>query len=610
MNYTELVTDGLHNRGYIVTTDKLLGVSGSECYCSLYTYSEDFKAYVDKTGSVSKYTGAHSASAVVFDFDGEREEFDDVREEVIKFVEMLVRGYDVPAESLYIAFSGNKGFHIAIPMVVIADVEMRSDFYKIYKDFVKTITERFVYADTGIYNPTRLMRILNTRHGESKLYKIPIGYQELLNKKLDIKKLAIDVRPSMDRLPVEEMERSKVLNSIWTAHTKLYNINEVEKDQKIAHDKTFTKALQQVAGTGGRHEALAKIAGYLIDKGVEYDEGFGLCALWDGNNNPPMGRERLHKDLTGLYKTFWDRRPDQKIIEEVSIEDIIVYGSGYTEQYDQHIARIAQFGRMKLGYPVIDEPTRGMIAGEVAVIVGKSSIGKSALAQNIAINNVDEGRRVLFFSLEMPIATVAERNLQMMLRKSGRRIEREKMEGNPFLDEDIANANAKLERLVTVPVQGIHYPLIEKYVYQTEDFFGEKIDLIIIDYAGLIKFEGGTLYEQQSGIAKDLKALSGRTSTGIITLAQVSKQYKDGDELDLDSTRDSGVVVEASDYVYGLWRAMRDGGDSVAITGSVIKNRNGSKVDFSADLHKQSLRYTIYNRIREGEEHPDYTEAF
>ena len=364
-------------------------------------------------------------------------------------------------------------------------------------------------------------------------------------------------------------------------------------------------------GTGGRHEALAKVAGYLIDKDIDYDEAFGLCTLWDNNNDPPMGRERLHKDLTGLYKTFWDRRPDSgNDAESTPIEDIIVFGSGYTDKYNEHIERITQFGRMKLGYSVIDEPTRGMIAGEVGVIVGKSSIGKSALAQNIAINNVEGGRKVLFFSLEMPIATVAERSLQMLLNKSGRRIERERMEGHPFLEQDIADANAKLENFITVPVQGIHYPLIEKYIHQTEDYFGEKIDMVIIDYAGLIKFEGGSLYEQQSGIAKDLKALAGKTSTGIITLAQVSKQYKDGDELDLDSTRDSGVVAEAADYMYGLWRSTRDGGDSIAIDGAVIKNRNGAKVDFSADLHKQNLRYTIYHRIQEGEEHPEHTEVF
>lgn len=598
MYYVELIEGGLHNRNKIVTTNEIKNITGTDCYRSLFIYTKELQDYVKQTGSVAKYSGYHSADAIIVDFDGDiKNDFNQVRKEVHKFIEFLNHHYDVDPKSLYIAFSGNKGFHVVIPVQVIGGIpDFREDFYQLYKEFVGHVTEGFRFVDLSIYNPMRVMRIVNTKHSESGLYKIPISFTELKNQNFNVHETAKHTRNLDDRLPPSEIEESRGLKSIWDNLSKLYDIDEIKKDQKIAHDSEFQQALKKPASTGGRHEALSKIAGYLIDKNVGFDQAYAMLQLWDEKNDPPLG-DRLKVDLKGMYNSYWDRRPQAEVDEATPIENLIVCGGGYTDAYNKHIARISKFGRIKFGYDVIDDPIRGMIGGEVGVIAGKTSVGKSALAQNIGLNNNDIGRRTLFFSLEMPIATVAERNLQIKLNKSGRHIEELRMKGDPFIEEDIAKANEQLDNFVTLPVQGISYPLIEKYIYDTEDFFGEKIDLVIIDYAGLIKFEGGSLYEQQSGIAKDLKAMAGRTDTAIITLAQVSKQYKDTDPLDLDATRDSGVVVEASDYYLGIWRANRELNGYVCIDGSVLKNRNGSRVEFSAKFSKTSLLYTVSNRV-------------
>lgn len=604
MDYVELIEGGLYNRNRIVPVSEVKKAKGTDCFRSLYIYTEDLLKTVQRTKTVQKYEGLHSSDAIVFDFDGDDKapdfiaEFGLVKEEVLKFVNQLTFTYDVDIDSIFIFFSGNKGFHILLPFQIITEGNIfRTDYYKIYRKFVEEITDGYTYADTSIYNPMRVIRISNTKHSKSGLYKIPITYNELKTlSPIQIREMATKPRTIEHNLPISEMGVNSTLELIWEDSIREVNNEKVpSKQEKGTEQKTFLGSLFSSCKTGGRHEALSKIAGYLIDKNVGYDEALGICKIWDSNNEVPMGDDRLEKDLKGMYKSYWDKRP-QLATEELSIEKIMVFGDGYTSAYENHIQRITKFGRMKLGYPIIDNGIRGMIGGEVGVIVGKTSVGKSAFAQNILINNVAEGRRVLFFSLEMPVATVSERNIQMLLGKSGRQIEREALEGHPFIMDDIREANKKLDNLITIPVQGIKYPLIEKYIHETEDYFGEKLDLVVIDYAGLIKFEGGSLYEQQSGIAKDLKALAGRTDTGIITLAQVSKQYKDEDPLDLDSTRDSGVVVEASDYVFGLWRAKREHSQAVCLDGGVLKNRNGSRIDFSAYLNRTSLRYTVTER--------------
>ena len=242
-----------------------------------------------------------------------------------------------------------------------------------------------------------------------------------------------------------------------------------------------------------------------------------------------------------------------------------------------------------------------MSAGEVLIIVGKTSVGKSAFAHNIILNNVDQGRVVLFFSLEMPLPTVAERTLQMKLQKSGRHIEEQFMQGEMWVQQMAEEEFRALDNFITIPVQGIKYELMEQYIFETEDILKKKLDIVVIDYAGLMKTDSGSLYEQQSEISRDLKFLAGRTHTSVISLAQVSKQYTDTTPIDLDATRDSGVITEAGDYVVGLWRASGYDDKYVLLKGNVCKNRNGAKVNFDARFSRSSLLFDISAYVPEGD---------
>lgn len=598
MNFVE-VTNWVSHSNKIVPVNQVskhVKVGKDVGFRSLFIYTEDFKNYVEKNATTENYDGVHSADFLIFDFDGKVEEFDEVKKETWRFCQMMIHNYEVDYESIYIAFSGNKGFHVAIPFNVVTDQpEFRKDFYQIYRRYVEELTKGFKFIDLGIYNPVRIFRITNTKHNETNLFKIPVTMEELSNHHTDIKQLAKKPR-TMERTLPEEFGVCDYLNRIWNLVSKL----EVkEQEEKLKEHNAFQNALSSKPAVGGRHDALTKIVGYLIDRNVGKAEALAICRNWDKQLDDPLG-DRLEFDVDGIYKSYWDKRPDAKKQQtEIPFEKLLIYGSKYTDVYDDHIQRISQYGRVKTGYPIIDEPMRGMIAGEVGVIVGKTSVGKSAFVQNIALNNVESGRRILFFSLEMPIETVTERNLQLLLGKSGRHIEQLRTEGHQYIIDDITKAHQTLDNFATIATQGIQYNLIEDYIKRTEDYFGEKLDIVLIDYAGLIKFEGGSLYEQQSGIARDLKALSQRTMTSIITLAQVSKNYKETDPLDLDSTRDSGVVVEASDYVIGLWRSNRFNPEAVELDGSLLKNRNGSRSDFSAHFNRNSLRYTLESRVVE-----------
>lgn len=608
--YFELVTGGLHNRGRIVekyNPIELEDLAGN--YETLWRYDKGLVDHVQKHGTVAGYDGIHTAKYIIFDFDDE-ENLENAQRDALALIKTLVHVYEVDMSSIVIFFSGNKGFHIYLPIELLGNITPSNDFADRYKKFIDHVAGKFKTSDLSIYNRLRLMRIPNTKHEKSGLYKRHISESILRDfKPQDYKKACNIPEPEFDN-PLENTSFTDVL--VNPALEEIWHDIGVEEENKTEQDKqvsnTFIEALNTGASSGNRHGQITKIVGFLIDRGIGINEAIAMVKLWNKQNNPPLSDERITKDVKGMYDSYWDKRP--KMIEKPSLKDIMVYGSGYTSAYEKHLNRIGKFGRIKTGYDIIDQPMRGGIAGEVGLIVGKTSIGKSALLQNILLNNASEGRIVLFFSLEMPIANVAERNLQMKLLKSGREIERRCLEGDMYLMDDIKKTNETLNRFVTIPVQGIKYNLIEEYIKEAEQIFGEKIEIVGIDYAGLIETDGKTLYEQQSAIAKDLKALSGRTETFIWNLVQVSKAYKENDPLDLDSTRDSGVPMEASDYAIGIWRAKRIYEQYVAVDGALMKNRNGSRQEFSARLHKQSLIYTLGDRVTDEQYHNKEEDLF
>ena len=139
MKFLELVTGGLWNRGTVANVGALHNVTGKECYRTLYLYGSDFVKYVKENESVEKFEGLHTTDYIVFDFDSDNLKL--VRADVIKFVDMLVFGYDVPLKAIRIKFSGNKGYHVSIPIEAITDSNIpRLDYWNVYQKFVEFAT--------------------------------------------------------------------------------------------------------------------------------------------------------------------------------------------------------------------------------------------------------------------------------------------------------------------------------------------------------------------------------------------------------------------------------------------------------------------------------------
>lgn len=227
---------------------------------------------------------------------------------------------------------------------------------------------------------------------------------------------------------------------------------------------------------------------------------------------------------------------------------------------------------IKLGYAALDaqlEP--GLQPGQVCIPLAKTGTGKTVFLANVAYNA--RSRRILFVSLEMTAAEVY--NLMQRVYRFW----------HPFAsDSEIDEAYATVfivdeNRLNEKDVQA----LVEEY---TEEVGGAP-ELVMVDYLGYLArgMKGGDSYERTGAAAMAIKAMAKSVGAAVISPHQVNRGAEDGKPLGADDARDSGVIEETGDFVFGLWKPDEAvdvaTGKPGAVTGNlvcgILKSRHGGK---------------------------------
>lgn len=571
--YGEFVTGSIQNRNNIFSIKdfKLNGVR-VDCYRSMFLYDEGLKYYVEKTGSVKGYSGKHTTDAIIFDFDNEND-LTAVRDEAVKFIYYLRYNFDLSIDFIRIAFSGSKGFHLVLPIQAISEnIQPKENFYQIVKNFVREITEGFQFVDYSIYESKRLIRLLNTKHSKTGLYKIPLTFNELENLSIDeIKTLAKNER-TIDVLPISEIS---VCDALAEVFFKFYNYQPVATKTENKFDEILS--LFDGVGESGRHKALIRITAMLTKKGLSYDLILAILKSWNLKNNPPLPDSRLESESSRCYH-------DNK---KKDVADVKIYDLKQAEKVYQDYVKNIDSKKAKTGFDFIDKKIRGIAPGETLCILGKTSVGKSALLQNIGMNFAKlSGEPVLFFSMEMPVTSVYERACQIESGLTGYEIE------NNYRK----NANlvfTTLNNFYTVQQSGLDLEAMKDLILAGEqNIYHKKTGLVLIDYLGLVKGSGKDVYEQVSKVARSTKDLAKELNVPIIFLSQVNRSFGEFDELTIGASRDSGAIDEASDFILGLWK-QKDSDESeqtIKLNLGILKNRKGGLGKVSISMDKRSLK--------------------
>jgi len=598
-NYLEFIKGGFtHSSGNndcIVTMQAVKDYEGkTDCFISSFRYSKEFKDYFKQYKSISGYGGKLIFETVLMDFDC-KDDIQKAKSELENFIQYGLQEFitfDDVENFVKIAFSGCKGFSLGIPAGLIGSINPDANNNKYVKDFVKRLVSiasdncglTFETVDFAIYDKVRLFRLINTINSKSGLYKIPLLYSELLNMNVSqIKELAKDKR-KVSYKPKNEIRLCEPLQEIFNSIIQDSNKPKEQTRQEPTESSVFKFSSVK---EGNRNETIFNNANSLRFKNIPIEVIEQILILQNNTFEYPLDLKELKTIIKSAY-----RYETKETIKNDAIEfqtfDI------RREQYTEYIKNI-QNKKVKIGFPLIDDALRGLRPGNVLTLLAGTGIGKSMIAQNILQNYTKETNELtIFFSLEMAIEEIFERELQMQFDIKGYDVE------NSFLyDAETITTRCKTiansqNNFITV-VKRIDINSLTEYVRQIENITGKRAGLICIDYLALVKnrqFEKEEYLRITDNMQK-LKEYAKILNIPFVVLSQVARsEIKSNEGISLFSGKGSGEVENSSDIILSLEKSKqyppKDNIDYLIL--SILKNRRGGYGKIIVEFNRFNLR--------------------
>ena len=199
-------------RNHVVTVDEVPALvaryGAEECYASIFRFSADVLRWlaehrVDGRPSIAGYDGRLWAPFLPLDIDAHPPTvtLDEVLLLARRVYDLLTRRWRAPLEAVHAYFSGAKGFHILVDTRAFGRVAPAADLHRVFTRLRLAVLRELpdqarLLFDLAIGDAVRLLRLPNTRHSASRLFKIPLAPDELLSRTAaEIRALARAPRP-------------------------------------------------------------------------------------------------------------------------------------------------------------------------------------------------------------------------------------------------------------------------------------------------------------------------------------------------------------------------------------------------------------------------------
>lgn len=205
------------------------------------------------------------------------------------------------------------------------------------------------------------------------------------------------------------------------------------------------------------------------------------------------------------------------------------------------------------GFYDLDHILRGFEPQSLTILASRPSLGKTALALNIAVRVVKAGGRVGIFSLEMSRLELARRFFGIHEGRSIREYEATNADLGPVIDymTRVARYQFYIDQsssLTTRTLTGKARKGKSKY----------KLDLIIVDYLQLVQGDGRTDNREGeiSQISRAMKGIAREINTPMLVLSQLSRKTEDRTDRRpmLSDLRESGAIEQDADNVLLIHR--------------------------------------------------------
>ena len=279
----------------------------------------------------------------------------------------------------------------------------------------------------------------------------------------------------------------------------------------------------------------------------------------------------------------------------VKIGDILM--QSITDLEDAY-ARKGKTSGLSTGYKRFDDMTDGLGGGDLVVIAARPSMGKTALATNIAVNAAMSAKTVGFYSVEMSARSIASRVLG-----SEARADLLGLRKGIVSESAWSRLSVAAESISKIPlyIDEIDSPTALEISSRARRLKRDVgLDLIVIDYLQLMSGRSRENRTQEvSEISRDIKRLAVSIDVPIILLSQLNRaleQRADKRPM-LSDLRESGAIEQDADIVAFIYRAgYYDASDDDSLAEIIIaKQRNGPTGSFKLKFTSEYARFDDYD---------------
>ena len=221
------------------------------------------------------------------------------------------------------------------------------------------------------------------------------------------------------------------------------------------------------------------------------------------------------------------------------------------------------------GWDVIDDLMDGGLApGELGVVMAPAGIGKSWMLINIGANAIKQNKTVIHYTLELNENYVGQRYDSVITGIAAQNLKNYTEDIEDKLKEISGELIIKYFPTKSTGVMGIKAH-VEKTI-----MLGQTPDLIVVDYADLLKVSSKDKHEALEELYEDLRGMAGEYGVPVWTATQANRSALEDDIIEADKIASSYGKVMVSDFLMSLSRKVEDKLSGTG-RGHVIKNRFG-----------------------------------
>lgn len=369
---------------------------------------------------------------------------------------------------------------------------------------------------------------------------------------------------------------SMVIGAIFLEPDIIFEISLEPEHFSITKNRILFKTLREMANEGTAIDIVT-----VVDRlGKSIENAGGVSYITElATSCPTTANVHIYEQMVlNQYKKRMLLAAAQKFLQEQTEESADHFYTKYLEMqemgnksehnklevlqeiFDEMNQDFGEITGIDTGFVDLNEMTGGLQNGDLIVIAGRPSMGKTAFALNIAKNHCQKGGVSDIFSLEMPEKQLIKRILSSIGNIQGSKWK------NPyrmFSQQDYESANKAMEiyskwdiYIHDEPKQTIAD--IRAAVRKTQRKHPGQKHLVVIDYLQLItvlgRFERNDL--AIGAITRELKQMARQFNIPVVLLSQLSRaveQRQDKRPM-LSDLRDSGNIEQDADIVMMLYR--------------------------------------------------------